>query len=80
MNVDIIKRVFQQRPFRSVVLSLHSGEKIACPSPEVWVSAEILVTFNAEGGTVLVPTTAISSIHTGGQRKKQNARKNGKRT
>ncbi|MBI4567502.1 MAG: hypothetical protein HY719_03805 [Planctomycetes bacterium] len=59
MEVETIRKMFRKKPFTGVELSLSSGERIVCPSPEVFVSEDFFASLDEGGEAVLVDPSAI---------------------
>jgi len=62
MNVEKIRQVARQRPFRPFVFHLDNGEKHFVKHPEIVVSLEFISTVDENGHGVLIAPEAVTSI------------------
>ena len=62
MNVEKIREVVRQRPFKPFVFHLDNGEKHFVKHPEIAVGIEFIMTVDENGHSVLIAPEAVTSI------------------
>jgi len=62
MNIEEIRTVAKQRPFRPFVLQLDNGKQYFIRHPEIIITDDLIMTVNENGKGVLIAPEAVSSI------------------
>lgn len=62
MNVEEIRQVVRQRPFKPFLFHLDNGQKHAIRHPEVIVSNQLIMTIDENAKAVLIAPEAVSAI------------------
>ncbi len=62
MNVDEIRKVVRQKPFKLFTFHLDNGQKYVIRHPEIIVSNQLIMTIDDDGKAVLIAPEAVTSI------------------
>jgi len=62
MDVQEIRKVAKQRPFKPFVFHLDNGQKHSIKHPEIIVSNQLIMTIDADGKAVLIAPEAVTAI------------------
>lgn len=62
MNVQEIRQVVRQRPFKQFSFHLDNGQKYLIRHPEIIVGNELIVTLDEYGKTIMIAPEAVTSI------------------
>jgi predicted RNase H-related nuclease YkuK (DUF458 family) len=63
MDLEIIRKTLNERPFRPIVFHLDNGEKQVVKHPEILVSEINVITLDDDGRPVFIKPEAITAIH-----------------
>ena len=63
MDVEVIRRFVDARPFRPLVFNLDNGEKHHIRHPEIILTDDMIIAVDDDGLPVVLAPEAISSIH-----------------
>jgi hypothetical protein len=62
MDLEVIRRVLSDRPFKPIVFHLENGEKQLIKHPEIIVTEAMIVAVDDDGLPVFIKPEAISAI------------------
>jgi hypothetical protein len=62
MNVNEIRKLVKQRPFKPFIFHLDNGEAHPVVHPEIVVGNEIIVAIDEDGKSIMIAPEAVSSI------------------
>lgn len=62
MNVNEIRRLVQQRPFKPLVFHLDNGEKQIVNHPEIIVTEMMIVSVDDHGQLIYIAPEAVSAV------------------
>lgn len=79
MQLDVIRRFVNVRPFKPLVFHIDNGEKQVIKHPEIIVTADMIIAVDDEGLPVIIAPEAVSSIHRA-KNTTRRARRDSKRT
>jgi hypothetical protein len=74
MNIDTIRKVLRERPFRPVVFHFENGEKQLIKHPEIIVTEINIVAVDDDGLLVFIKPEAVTAIHYARNNKARRAR------
>lgn len=63
MDLEVIRKTLNERPFRPIVFHLDNSEKQVAKHPEILVSEINVITLDDDGRPVFIKPEAITAIH-----------------
>ncbi len=63
MDVEVIRKKLNERPFKAIVFHLENGEKQIIRHPEIIVTDVMVMAADDDGLPVLITPEAITAIH-----------------
>jgi hypothetical protein len=63
MDLEVIRKTLNERPFRPIVFHLDNGEKQVVKHPEILVSEINVIALDDDGRPVFIKPEAITAIH-----------------
>jgi len=75
MDIEIIRKKLNERPFKPIVFHLENGEKQVIRHPEVVVTDIMVMAADDDGLPVLITPEAITAIHIAKNLKPRYARR-----
>ncbi len=63
MNVNEIRRLAQQRPFKPLLFQLDNGTKQLIKHPEIIITEVVIMAADDKGFPVIIAPEAVTSIH-----------------
>jgi len=76
MEIDELRQVVQNRPFRAFEIHVDNGEKHLIEHPEnIFITPQLVVTVDKSGRTILVSPEAVSTICLVDAKRRRNGRR-----
>jgi hypothetical protein len=63
MDIEVIRKKLNERPFKAIVFHLDNGEKQVIRHPEIIVTDVMVMAADDDGLPVLIKPEAITAIH-----------------
>jgi len=63
MDLDVIRKTLNERPFKAIVFHLENGEKHVIRHPEIIVTEIYVLAVDDDGLPVFIKPEAITAIH-----------------
>lgn len=76
MEIDELRQIVQNRPFRAFEIHVDNGEKHLIEHPEnIFITPQLVVTVGKGGRTILVSPEAVSTICMVDAKRRRNGRR-----
>jgi len=80
MDIEVIRKTLNERPFKAIVFHLENGEKHVIRHPEIIVTEIYVLAVDDEGLPVFIKPEAITAIHYARNIKPRRARSRKRKT
>lgn len=76
MEIDELRQVVQNRPFKAFEIHVHNGEKYLIKHSEnIFITPQLIVTVDEGGRTILISPEAVSTIYLVNAKRRRNGRR-----